>query len=192
MSEEDRKGDFIRTRHWAPTNQRNNNPHQIRIPIQTTALEQIRTLTPIPLQDAPQPRGHKRRIPIHQPRRTTQQLEIIREMVFPTVREVLVDRPCQEQDHDHGRGDPHGPVQVWVSFQHVEEVLARVDGCGAAAEDFVCVDVEGLRVEGEGPKVVFSSAVVGVGGGARAGEQEGGVVRLDFGGAGVVGGGVEV
>ena len=82
-------------------------------------------------------------------------------MLFAAVRQVLVDRAGQEQDHDDGRGDPDGAVEIGVSFEHVEEVLPRVDGGGAAAEDFVRVDVEGLRVEGEGPEVVFSAGAVG-------------------------------
>jgi hypothetical protein len=53
--------------------------------------------------------------------------------------------------------------------------LARVDGGGAAAEDFGCVDVEGLRVEGEGPEVVFSG-----GGGVGWGGEEGGAVWLNL------------
>tara|TARA_R110002003_G_scaffold42_3_gene3083 strand:+ start:13461 stop:13625 length:165 start_codon:yes stop_codon:yes gene_type:complete len=49
----------------------------------------------------------------------------------------------------------------------------------AAAQDFVGVDVEGLRVEGERPEEVFARVC---GGGCWAG-QEGAVVGLDFGGA---------
>jgi hypothetical protein len=102
------------------------------------------------------------------------------------LREVLVDRPRQEEDNDDGCRDPHGPVEIGVAFEYVEEVGARVDGRGAAAEHFIGVDVEGLRVEGEGPEVVFARTARGRG---RAGEG----VGLDFGGAALGGGGcVEV
>jgi hypothetical protein len=57
----------------------------------------------------------------------------------------------------------------------------------AAAQDFVGVDVEGLRVEGECPEEVFT----GVGARGRRAGEEGRVVGLDFGGA-RVGLGVEV
>jgi hypothetical protein len=68
----------------------------------------------------------------------------------------LVDRSSKKQYNDDCCRDPHWAVKVGVSFQHVEEVGAWVDGGGAAAEDFGGVDVEGLRVEGEGPEVVFA------------------------------------
>lgn len=176
------------TRHRTPAHQRNNDPHQIRIPIQTRALEQVRTLAPIPLQHAPQCHRHKRRIPIHQSSRPAQQLEIIREVLFPVVREVLVNRAGQKQDDNHRRGDPHGPIQVGVAFEHVEEVLARVDCRGAAAQDFGGVDVEGLCVEGQRPQVVFAAA----GGGRGGARQERGAVGLDFGAAARGWGAVEV
>lgn len=159
------------TTNGAPAHQRHHNPHQIRIPIQTRALHQIRTLTPIPLQHAPQPHRHQRRIPIHQPRGTTQQAEIIRKVLFAIAREVLINRAREEQDHNDRRGDPYRPVEIGVSFEHVEEVLPRVDGRGAAAQDFGGVDVEGLRVEGERPEVVFAAA--GGRGGRWAGEEGG-------------------
>jgi hypothetical protein len=100
-----------------PRHQRHRNPNQIRIPIQTSTFQQIRTLTPIPLQHRPQPHGHNPRIPIHQPRSPTQQLKIIRKRrptftIFaqPTVAQVLVYCTGQEQDDDDGCSDPHRAV----------------------------------------------------------------------------------
>ncbi len=89
-------------------------------------------------------------------------------MFFTRLRQVLINRAREEQDDDDGRSDPYGAVEVGVAFEHVEEVLARVNGCCAAAQDFVCVDVEGLCVEGEGPQEVLASAARG---GCWAGEE---------------------
>jgi hypothetical protein len=130
-----------------PRHQRHRNPHQIRIPIQTSTLQQIRTLTPIPLQHAPKPHGHKRSIPIHQPRSSTQQLEIIRKVSLTLLRKVLINRPRQKQDNNNRRSNPHGAVKIRVSLENVEEIGARVDCRTAAFEDFGCVDVKGLGVE---------------------------------------------
>ena len=60
------------TAHGTPANQRNHNPHQIRIPVQAAALEQIRALAAIPLEHRPQPHRHKGRVSVHQSRRTAQ------------------------------------------------------------------------------------------------------------------------
>jgi hypothetical protein len=144
------------TAHGTPANQRNNNPHQIRIPVQTRTLEQVRTLTPVPLEHGPKPHRHRSRISIHQPSRPAQQLEIIFEFPHALLRKVLINRACQEQDDNDGRRDPHGAVEIRVPLEDVEEVCARINGRCTAAEDFVCVDIKGLRVEGERPEVVFA------------------------------------
>jgi hypothetical protein len=167
------------TSHRTPTHKRHHNPHQIRIPIKTTTLQQIRALTPIPLQHRPQRHRHRTRVPIHQARRAAQQLEVIAKLADALLTQILVNRPREKQDHHHRRRNPHGAVQIGISLQDVEEVGARVYGGGAAAQDFVGVDVEGLRVEREGPKVVFARG----GGGVCGAGQEGGRVGLDFGGA---------
>ena len=146
------------TRDGTPAHQRDDNPHQIRVPVQTRALQEIRTLTPIPLQHAPKPHRHQPRIPIHQPRGTTQQLEVIRKVVLALVREVLIDCPRQKQYDNHSSSDPHRAVEIWVSFQDIEEVGAGIDGGGAAPQDFGRVDVEGLCVEGECPEETFARA----------------------------------
>lgn len=72
-------------------------------------------------------------------------------MPFALGSKVLVDCTGQEQDDNNSGCNPDRPVQVRVSLEHIEEVLARVDGRGAAAEHLVCVNIEGLRVKGEGP-----------------------------------------
>lgn len=101
-------------------------------------------------------------------------------MIPSRTREVATDRPCQEQDDHHGSRDPERAVQVGVPVQHVEEVAAREDGGPASAQDLGGVDVEELRVEGEGPEVVFR--------GGRAGAAAGRVIGLREEG-GVLGGG---
>lgn len=92
-------------------------------------------------------------------------------MLFACTREVLTNRSSQEENHDYGRSDPEGSVEVWVSFEDVEEVLARVERCATAGEDLVCVDVEELLVEVDAPEEAFRGGLLGV---AWAGAEEGG------------------
>lgn len=92
-------------------------------------------------------------------------------MLLARARQVRTDGAGHEQNHDHGGSDPERAVQVRVAVQDVEEVGARVQGVLAPAQHFGRVDVEELRVEGEGPEVAFGGAVV-VGGGAGGGEGE--------------------
>ena len=157
---------------------RHGNPNQIRIPIQTQALQQIRTLAPIPLQHGPQPRRHHPRIPIHQPRGAAQQLKVVCKMRLPLARQILIYRAGEEENDDDGRRDPDGAVQIRIALQHVEEVCTRVYGGCAAAQDLVRVHVEGLRVEGQRPEEVLA------GGGGRGGRGKeaarGGGVGLDL------------
>jgi hypothetical protein len=108
------------------------------------------------------------------------------------LRPVLVNRAGEEENHNHRRRDPYGPVEIWVPFEHVEEVGARVERCCAAAQDFGGVDVKGLRVEVEGPEVVFAACGRGAGGRGAGEEGRGGGVGLDFGGAAAGWLGVEV
>jgi hypothetical protein len=164
-----------------PRHQRHRNPNQIGIPIKCPALHQIRALAPKPLQHSPQAQRNEKRIPINQPRRSAQQLEIICEMLFPRARQVLADSARQEQDHNYGRCYPEGPVEVWVAFEDVEEVLARVEGGAAAGEDLVRVDVEELLVEADAPEETLGGGGLA---GAWCAEEVG--VGLDFGGAGGV------
>jgi hypothetical protein len=170
------------TANRTPTDQRNNNPHQVGIPVQTSALEQIRALAPVPLQHAPQPNGHERGISVDEPRGAAQQLEVIGKVLLALVREILVDGAREEQDDDDGRGDPHGPVEVRVALEHIEEVGARVDGRCAPAQHLGRLDVEGLRIEGECPQEVLAPAAAG----RRCWpwQERRVVVGLDFGAAG--------
>lgn len=76
-------------------------------------------------------------------------------MALSRARQILRYRACEEQDHDDGGRDPEGAVEVRIAVQHVEEVgVGECDGA-AAAQDFACVDVEELAVEGYGPEIVF-------------------------------------
>lgn len=98
-------------------------------------------------------------------------------MRLALAREILIYGSGEEEDDDDGGRDPDGAVEVGIALEHVEEVGARVDGCGAPAENFIGVDVEGLRVEGERPEVVLA----GGGGGGRRGEEAArGGVGLDL------------
>lgn len=72
--------------------------------------------------------------------------------------QVLIDCARQEEDDYNRRSDPHRPIQVRVAFEDVEEVLTWIDGCSAAAQDFVGVDIKGLRVKGESPEIVFTAS----------------------------------
>jgi hypothetical protein len=102
-------------------------------------------------------------------------------MLFPRARQILADSARQEKDHNDGRRDPEGPVEVWVAFEDVEEVLARVEGGAAAGEDLVRVDVEELLVEADAPEETLGGGGLA---GAWCAEEVG--VGLDFGGAGGV------
>lgn len=105
-------------------------------------------------------------------------------MLLPLTCEVLVYCAGEEQYDYDGGGDPHGAVQVRVALEHVEEVGARVQRRGAAAQDFGGVDVEGLRVEGERPEVVFAGGGGGGGGWEEAGCGGGGLDLCAGGGRG--------
>lgn len=151
---------FKLTRQRRPRYQRHRNPNQIGIPIQRPTLHQIRALTPKPLKHSPQPKWDKKRIPINQPRRSTQQLEVIRKMLLARAREVLADRAGQEENHDDGGRDPERPIEVGVALEDVEEVLARVESGAAAGEDLGGVDVEELLVEGDAPEEAFGGGLL--------------------------------
>ena len=104
-------------------------------------------------------------------------------MLLSSTREVLADRARQEQNHDDCRRDPERAIEVRVALEDVEEVLARVEGCAAAGQDLVGVDVEELLVEGDAPEKAFGGWLL-----AGAWSAEEGGRGLGFGGAG---GGVE-
>jgi hypothetical protein len=148
------------TANRTPAHQRHDNPHQIGIAIQAATLKQVRALAAIPLQHTPQPDGHQRRIPVYEAGGATQQLEVVRKVFLALMRQVLIDGARKEQDNDNRGRDPHGAVQVRVSFENVEEVGPRVDGRCAPAQHLGCVDVESLRVEGQRPQEVLAAAVV--------------------------------
>lgn len=107
-------------------------------------------------------------------------------MVF---RQILTDGASEEQDeHDRG-GDPKRAVQVRITLQDIQEVRAGKQRRPAPREHGGGVDVEELRVEGEGPEVALGRGAAAA---ARGGWGEGGGVGFAAGGA-VVGecGGVE-
>lgn len=108
----------VERRHRTPADQRHRDPYHIRIPIQRPALHQARPLSPAssaePLQRAPQRDRSHPRVPIHQPRGSAQQAEIVLEVLVAVQRQILTYRAGQEQDeHDRG-GDPERAVEVRV------------------------------------------------------------------------------
>lgn len=99
-----------------PRDQSHRYPDQIRITVDSPALHQIRTLTAKPLQCPPKRQRDEHGVPIHQPRRTAQQLEIILKRLLVILRQVLTDRSRQEQYHNHRRGDPERTVEIRVAL----------------------------------------------------------------------------
>ena len=64
----------------------------------------------------------------HESEPTAQQLEVVRKVLLSLAVQILADRPCEEEDHDDGRRNPKGPVEIWVSVENVKEVGPRIDG----------------------------------------------------------------
>ena len=126
----------------------------------------MRPAAPVSLSASPPParRGEEK-----EP--TAQQPKVIRKRPIPHARPIRTDRPAQEQDQDDRRRDPKRPVQVRVPLEHVQEAVAREQRGPAPREDRRGVDVEELRVEGEGPEEPLAAAARG--GGCRRGEGEG-------------------
>lgn len=77
------------------------------------------------------------------------------------IRQIPTHRSPNKQNENHCCSNPKRAVQIWVSIQHVQEVLARVDCCAAALEDGGCVNVEKLAVVVQGEKVRFSAGAAG-------------------------------
>ena len=150
---------IIQRRQRAPAQNCNQDPNQIRVSIQRPTLHQLHALGSEPLQHRPQRRGYEGSIPIHQPRRAGEELEVVREMRSILSGQVLRYRSGEEEDDDDGGGDPEGPVEVGVAVQDVEEGRGvweeGEEGGAAAAQHGGGVDVEELGVEGEGPEVAF-------------------------------------
>ena len=104
--------------------------------------------------------------------------------MFPVLgRQLLRYRAGEEEDDDDSGSNPEGAVQVRVPVERVEEgrrVGEEGDESGAApVEDGAGVDVEKLRVEGEGPEHAFGGCrggVVGEIGGVGCRGEEGCVV----------------
>ena len=141
-----------------PRNNSNGNPHEVCIAVQRPAFKQVRTLAAKPFQRGPQPNRYDARVAVNQASGAAEQREVVRVVALAGVRELPVDGAREEQDHDDGGGDPERPVQVWVAFEGVEEVGARVQRCPASLDHFGCVHVEVLCVEADGPEVAFRGA----------------------------------
>lgn len=139
----------------APTDKRNGNPDQVRVPIQSPALDQISRRAPEPAQSPPQRNRQDTRVSIDQARRPGKQREVVLEVLVVIVGQPLRDGPRQEQNHHHRSRDPHGPVQVRVSFQDVQEVGARVQRRHTTAQHLVRVDVEESLVVVQRPPAVL-------------------------------------
>lgn len=171
----------VEHRDWAPTDQRHGNPDHIGISVQRPALDQTRAVpSPEPPQQPPQRDGNEAGVAIDEAAGAAQKTKVVREMRFVVVAQVPGNGAGEEENEDHGGGDPERAVQVRVSVQDIEEGRARVERRCAAAEDFGRVDVEELRVEGERPQESLGR------GGGRGGEGVAACVRRDF-GAGIRG-----
>ena len=95
-------------------------------------------------------------------------------MLLACSRQLPTDR-ARHEEYEYDRGcNPEGPVQIRVTLQHIEEVGAWVQRGPASFEDLVGVDVEELRVEGDGPQELLRGATAG--GSAASGAVEGGGV----------------
>lgn len=174
-------GQLAQTSDVRPRHQSHGYPDQIRIAVDSPALQQIRTLTPEPLEHTPKRQRDEHSVPIYQPRRTAQQLEIVLKRLLVVLRKILTDRARQEEDYHHRRRNPERPVEVGVTLEYIEEVLARVERGAASGEDLLGVDVEELLVEGDAPEEALRGGGLAA---AGAGGQERGVVWLDLCGAG--------
>ena len=81
-------------------------------------------------------------------------------MLLARAGKILADRARQKEDDNDGGRDPERPVEVRVALEDVEEVLARVEGCAAASEDLVGIDIEELVVEGYAPEKTFRGVLL--------------------------------
>lgn len=68
-----------------PTDQRNRNPDNVRVPVKRPTLDQIRSGAAEPPQRTPQCNRHNTGIPINQPRSTRKQRKIVLEMLVVIV-----------------------------------------------------------------------------------------------------------
>ena len=154
----------VQHRDRTPADQRHRDPDNVAVPVQRPALHETdpfargtrRTARrAVPPQQPPQDDRDEEGIPVDQTRGAAQEAEVVGEVLFAVVGEVLADGAGEEEDEDDGGGDPEGAVEVRVAFEGVEKGGARVEGGGAAGEHGAGVDVEKLGVEGEGPEVAF-------------------------------------
>lgn len=99
-----------------PANQRNGNPNQIRVSIQSPALNKVSRGATEPAQRTPQRNRQDTRVPIDQPSGTGQQLKVILKVLVVIVRQPLRDSTRQKQNHYHRRRDPDRSVQVCVTL----------------------------------------------------------------------------
>lgn len=85
---------------------------------------------------------------------TTEQRKVVYESLRRSPRgEVLTYGATDEKDEDDRRGDPEGPVQVRVPLEHIKKVGTRVQCRPTATQHGRCVDVEELRIVGNGPEI---------------------------------------
>lgn len=82
----------IQRRQRTPANQRDGNPHQIRVPVQRPALDQIRRRAPEPAQRAPQRDREHARVAVDEAGGAGQEPEIVLKAVGVLVGEPLRDR----------------------------------------------------------------------------------------------------
>ena len=78
--------------------------------------------------------------------------------MLPIAGQLPTNRARHEQYKNHRRSYPKRSIKIRVAFQHVEKVCARIQRCPASLYDFVCIDVEELRIELYGPEKLFGGA----------------------------------
>lgn len=173
-----------------PAHQGHHDPEEVRVAVQGPALDHVDALRAEPAQRPPQAHRHQQRVAVHQAGRTGEEFEIILEM-FSVFRGQLVGDGTgeEEDDHDSG-GDPERPVQVRIAVQGIEEGWGlrqeREEGVPTTGQHSRGVDVEELRVEGQGPEHVFllpaqGTRRVGEMGWVGGGSEERRAVWSDFG-----------
>lgn len=94
-------------------------------------------------------------VPIYQPQRSAQQLEVVAKVPLTSRRQPVAYASREEENNHHGRRDPERTIQIWIAVEDVEKVCTREERGGAPAQDLGRIDVEELRVEGDAPEVAL-------------------------------------
>jgi len=108
--------DPVQNRDWRPRNQGHRDPDEVRIAVQTNALEQVCRFSSEPLQSTPQGNRNEEGISIDQTRSAREQGEVVDEVFLSFLSQVLRDGACEEENDDDGGRDPKGTIEIGVSI----------------------------------------------------------------------------